>query len=109
MPYDLELAQRIRACLPAGHTLVEKKMFGGVAFMLSGNMLCGVVKDSLMLRVGKDAAKELLEKPHARPMDFTGKPMQAMIYVEPEGCSTDRQLSAWIEHAIAFVETLPPK
>jgi len=82
-------------------------MFGGVAFLLHGNMCCGVVKDLLVLRLGSTGAELALTKPHTREMDFTGKPMKGMVYVEPEGVRTERKLQAWLELAVRFTQTLP--
>lgn len=87
----------------------EKRMFGGICFMLHGNMCCGVVKDRLMLRLGPEGAEKALAQPHAEPMDFTGKPMKSMVYVVPEGYTNDDALMRWVELAVAFVSTLPAK
>ena len=84
-------------------------MFGGLAFMLRGNMCCGVVGDSLMLRLGNDGAAKALGEPYVRPMDFTGKPMKSMVYVGPDGIAAAADLARWLELAVAFVQTLPAK
>ena len=89
--------------------VVEKRMFGGIAFMLRGNMCCGIVRDDLMVRVGPERLEEALAQPHARPMDFTGRPMKGMVYVGPEGLRSDTDLNAWLRRAVEFTETLPPK
>jgi len=109
MAYDEGLAQRIREVLQEQQNVVEKKMFGGIAFMVNGNMCCGVVKDTLMARVGPDAYESALAQPHAREMDFTGKSMKGMIYVDPEGLKTEEELKTWVERALEFVLTLPVK
>jgi len=110
MAYDEQLADRIRAILHAERDDVrEQKMFGGIAFMAGGHMCVGVIGEDLMARLGEDGADTALDEPHTRPMDFTGRPMKNMIYVEPAGTATDGALSAWIRRAMAFVETLPPK
>lgn len=109
MAYDETLAQRIRELLADKHSVVEKKMFGGIAFMLRGNMCCGIVRDDLMVRVGPERHEEALAQPHARPMDFTGRPMRGMVYVTPEGCRTDEALKRWVELGVKFAATLPPK
>ena len=109
MAYSEALAQRIRTVKPAALNFTERKMFGGIAFMLNGNMCCGVVKDSLMARVGAENHDSALELPHARLMDFTGRPMKGMLYVDPPGIATDADLRAWVERCIAFVQTLPAK
>lgn len=109
MAYDETLAQRIRELLADKHSVVEKRMFGGIAFMLRGNMCCGIVRDDLMVRVGPERHEEALAQPHARPMDFTGRPMRGMVYVTPEGCRTDEALKRWVEQGLNFAATLPPK
>lgn len=83
-------------------------MFGGLAFMLHGNMVCGVVGDELMLRLGREGAERALAGPHARPMDFTGKPLAGMVFVEPAGLA-GAALDRWVGEAVAYVRTLPPK
>jgi TfoX/Sxy family transcriptional regulator of competence genes len=108
MAYDLDLAERIRTEL-SGMPFVEKKMFGGVGYLLSGNMACGVNKDNLIVRIDPEKHSELLEKPHAKPFGLTGKPMKGWLMVEPEGCKTSGQLSAWIKEGVEFALTLPPK
>jgi TfoX/Sxy family transcriptional regulator of competence genes len=107
--YDEQLATRIRDALSESGDLAERKMFGGIAFLLHGNMVCGVVGDTLMLRLGPDGADAALDEPHTRPMDFTGRPSRNMVYVDPAGSATDEALQGWIDRAVAFVETLPPK
>jgi hypothetical protein len=84
-------------------------MFGGLAFLVGGHMCCGVVGDRLMVRVGPDAYEEALGRPHARKMDFTGRPMRGLVYVEPRGFASEDALAGWIARGLAFVETLPPK
>jgi hypothetical protein len=108
MAYDEALAQRIRDVTAGEPSLSERKMFGGLAFMLDGHMCFGVVGDELMLRLGADATQQALRHPHVRPMDFTGKPMKGMVYVEQEGLPGDA-LAHWLDKAAAFVRTLPPK
>ena len=88
--------------------LSERKMFGGLAFMLDGHMCCGIVGHDLMLRLGKDQAAQALEQPHVRPMDFTGRPMSGMVYTEPSGLDDDA-LNRWLNQAAAFARALPPK
>jgi TfoX/Sxy family transcriptional regulator of competence genes len=108
MPYNLKLAERIRSEL-AGVPFVEKRMFGGVGFLLHGNMACGVNKDDFIVRV--DAAKHtaLLKKPHVRPFDMTGRPMKGWLVVDEAGIKTSKQLSAWVKEGVEFALTLPPK
>jgi len=106
--YDEDLADRVRAVLPRGDTVTERQMFGGLAFMLVGHMCCGVVKDSLMVRLGPDSTARALEQPHVRPMDFTGRPMKGMIFVEPAGLH-GAALRQWVDAAASHVRSLPPK
>jgi TfoX/Sxy family transcriptional regulator of competence genes len=108
MGYNLKLAERIRSQLD-GLPFVEKKMFGGVGFLLNGNMACGVHKDHLVVRVDPEKHADLLKKPHAKPFDLTGKPMKGWLLVEADGCKTEKQLSAWIKEGVEFASTLPPK
>ncbi len=108
MPYDETLAARVRAALDERDGLTERAMFGGLAFMLHRHMLCGVVGNELMLRLGREQADAALERPHVRPMDFTGRPMAAMVFVAPGGLR-GAALRPWLDAAAAYVETLPPK
>jgi hypothetical protein len=110
MAFDEDLAARIRDCLARQRIrqVDEKRMFGGVGFLLSGNMLVGVWKDSLVARLGDDGG-EAIREPHVRPFDVTGKPMRGWVLVDPEGLETDDQLAGWITRAMAFVRTLPAK
>ena len=110
MAYDENLVPRIEGALTAlGAAFKTKKMFGGLTFMVNGHMTCGIVKSDLMLRVGAEACDALLEEDHARPMDFTGKPLRGFVYVEPEGFEEDEHLVAWVERSLDFVLSQPPK
>jgi len=109
MAYDEQLAQRIRSALQGDRSITEKKMFGGIAFLLRGLMFVGVSDSSLMARVGKERHADSLSRKHVREMDFTGKPMQGYVFVDAEGTRTDAQLRFWIERCERFVSTLPPK
>jgi TfoX/Sxy family transcriptional regulator of competence genes len=109
MAFDEGLAERIRECLQDRHDVVEKKMFGGLCFMVSDHMCCGIVGDTLMARVGPANYDACLAKPFASEMDFTGKAMKGMIYVAPEGLDEDSNLTQWLSYCTAFVEGLPPK
>jgi TfoX/Sxy family transcriptional regulator of competence genes len=109
MPYDDGLAQRVRELLEELSGLSEKKMFGGLAFLLRGNMCVGVVADELMVRVGPDAHQAALAEPHARPMDFTGRPMKGFVYVAAEGFESDGDLRDWVERGTRFARSLPPR
>jgi TfoX/Sxy family transcriptional regulator of competence genes len=106
--YDERLAKRVRDILAGDPTLSERKMFGGLAFMLDGNMCCGIVGDRLMLRLGAGLAEQALERTHVQPMDFTGRPMTGMVFVAPEGLR-GKALRTWVEQATSFTRTLPPK
>ena len=108
MAYDQSLAERIRELMLGESGLSERNMFGGLAFMLDGHMLCGIVGDELMLRLGADGAERALERAHVRPMDITGRPMTGMVFVAPEGLRGGA-LDRWVGEAAAFVRTLPPK
>ena len=109
MAYDEKLAERVRRALAGREGLSERKMFGGIGFMLRGNMFCGIVKDQLMVRVGPEQYDDALARPHTRPMDFTGRAMRGMVYVAPEGTATDKGLKSWVERGMAFAAALPPK
>jgi len=109
MAYDEGLAQRLRDALEEQPGVTEKRMFGGIAFLLRGNMCCGVVGSDLMLRVGPDAYAETLALPHTREMDFTGKPMKGFVYVAAEAIAEDEDLHARLAPARAFAHALPAK
>lgn len=106
MAYDEHLADRIRRALGTRPDVSEKKMFGGLAFLLDGKMFCGIVKDELMVRVGPDQYEASLDEVHVRPMDFTGRPMNGYIFVEPEGCQTEKAVGTWVELGEKYVATL---
>ena len=109
MAYDERLAERVRdAVADLGVPVTERKMFGGLAFMLNGHMFAGVVGQDLMLRLGEPAASHALSRPHVREMDFTGRPMKGMIFVEPDGLNGPA-LRQWIAEAAAFARSLPAK
>jgi TfoX/Sxy family transcriptional regulator of competence genes len=102
MPYDEGLAQRIRELLDGDERVREKHMFGGVAFLANGAMAVGVIRDELMVRVGPAAYEAALALPHARPMDFTGRPMRGFVQVAPAGFEDDADLSGWIARGVGF-------
>ena len=108
MAYDEQLAERVRVELEGVKGVTERKMFGGLAFMVNGNMACGIVKDKLMLRLGAEGAVAALERPHVREMDFTGRPLTGMVYVGQAGLG-DAELHGWVQQAVAFARSLPPK
>lgn len=109
MAYDEGLAERIRQVLIDRPTVTEKKMFGGLAFMLNDYMFCGVTNDELMARVGADNYALSLAREHVREMDFTGRSMKGYVYVAPEGLESDQDLAYWVDMCAEFVLTLPPK
>lgn len=109
MANDEELADRIRLVLKGRKDVTEQKMFGGVAFMVRGHMACGTVRGSLMVRLGEEGVSSALKQPHVAPMDFTRKVLKTMAYVRPEGVRTSDALRAWVNRALEFAMTLPPK
>ncbi len=109
MAYDKGLAQRLREMFADREDVVEKKMFGGLAFMLSGNMCCGVVAEHLMARVGPEQYESALKQPHARKMDFTGKPLKGFVYVGYQGIASDKDLATWVRRCETFVCSLAAK
>lgn len=108
MAYDEKLADRVRDILEDDPGVSERKMFGGLAFMVDGHMACGIAGAELMLRLGADGAEEALRRPHVRPMDFTGRPMTGMVFVEPPGIR-GAALGRWVTAATTFAHSLPPK
>ena len=109
MAYDEGLAERLREIFADRYDVDEKRMFGGLAFMLHGHMCCGIVNDTLMARVGADQYADALQRSHAREMDFTGKAMKGFVYVDPAGFETDEDLRDWVAICEGFVNSLPPK
>lgn len=109
MAFSESLAGRIRDALARKTSIEEKKMFGGVGFLLNGNMLVGVWKSSLIVRIGPGAYDDALSEPHVREFDITGKPMKSWLMVEPRGVEDEVQLKRWVERAMKFVKTLPGK
>jgi len=109
MAFDESLAERIRQRLARRKNVEEKKMFGGVGFLLNGNLLVGVWKNSLIARLGPEEGEEALKEPHVKEFDITGRRMRNWVLVEPEGVEEDDQLKDWIERATRFVRTLPAK
>ncbi|GAB4150170.1 MAG: TfoX/Sxy family protein [Planctomycetaceae bacterium] len=109
MAYNETLADRVRTRLNKQKGFSEKKMFGGICFLLNGNMCCGVTGDDLMLRLGQEAAAVALNEPHTREMDFTGRPLKSMIFVDSAGYEADDDLANWVQRAVNFCRSLPPK
>src|SRR6266567_8775185 len=106
MAFDENLAARIRDALARKKNIEEKKMFGGIGFLLTGNMLVGVWKNSLIVRVGPDGYEDALLEPHVKEFDITGRAMKGWVLVEPEGVEGDDQLKGWIQQAVKFVGKL---
>ena len=110
MAYDEDLANRVRELIAAEDGLTEKKMFGGLAFMIAGNMSVGVSgQGGLMVRVEPDQTNVLIAKPHARPFEMRGREMQGWVRVDADGVRTKRQLEPWVRRGVAYARTLPPK
>lgn len=109
MAYDENLNLRLREILNQVDALEEKKMFGGVGFLVHGNMACGVHKDSLIVRVGPEKYQAALDHEHARVFDMTGRPMTGWVMVAAPGFTTDKALSDWVQQGLDFALSLPPK
>jgi TfoX N-terminal domain len=105
--YDAETAARVRAVLSGRADVVEKRMVGGLSFMVDGNMCCGATATGLMVRVGPDGLERALAEPHVRSMEIGGRALRGFVLVEPEGYRTDAALTTWIERGLDFVRTLP--
>ena len=108
MPYDEKLVERVRGVL-AGKAVEERKMFGGLTFMLQGNMCCGVAGERLMVRVGPEKYDQALGQKHAQLMDFTGRPMKGFVFVGSEGLTSAKELEAWVRRGVDFALSLPAK
>ena len=109
MAHDEQLAARVRKQLGRRTGISERRMFGGLAFLMNGNMACGVQDDRLVLRLGVTGATAALHERHTAPMDFTGKPLASMVYVDAPGWRDDAELRRWLGKAMRFARTLPPK
>ena len=109
MAYDKGLAQRVREVMGELPGYEEKRMFGGVGYMLHGNMACGVNGDDLIVRVGPEGYERALGEEHTRPFDMTGRPMKGWVVVNPEGCEADEDLEGWVQQGVVFARSLPPK
>jgi TfoX/Sxy family transcriptional regulator of competence genes len=109
MAFDKQLADRVRSSLAGVTGVEEKRMFGGLCFLVNGNMSCGIAGDTLMVRVGPESYDSALARPHTREMDFTGRPLTGMVYVDPTGIKPDEALAEWVELGTRFAASLPPK
>lgn len=109
MAYDQELAQRVGAIIQDRSGFEAKKMFGGVCYLLHGNMACGVINDDLIVRVGPQQYEQALQQPFTREFDITGRPMRGWVMVSTEGHAATAQLLSWVERGAQFALTLPPK
>jgi TfoX/Sxy family transcriptional regulator of competence genes len=109
MAFDEGLAQRLREQLAGSGGVTEKRMFGGLSFLVDGNLCVGVMGEELIARVGPEATGAALERPGSRLFDFTGRPMKGWVTVSPGGLEDDDALAGWVELALAYVRTLPPK
>jgi TfoX/Sxy family transcriptional regulator of competence genes len=109
MAFDEALAERVREALVGRAELSERRMFGGIAFMVAGNMAVGIVGDDLMVRLGPEDAERALAEPHVRPMDFTGRPSKGMVFVDSEGTAADEDLATWVDAGADYASSLPAK
>jgi TfoX/Sxy family transcriptional regulator of competence genes len=109
MAYDEALADRLRTVLSVREGLSERKMFGGIGFMLGGNMACGVHGEELMVRLDPEESERALAEPHVRVFDITGRPMKGWILVGPEALRSDEHLASWVDAGADFAASLPPK
>ena len=109
MAYDEALAARVRHMLSRHKALAEIKMFGGLCWTIRGNMACGVLKGDLVLRMDPEKAAKYLKEPHARPMDFTGRPMKNFLFVSSKGCATPAGLKKWVGRSVEYAVSLKPK
>jgi TfoX/Sxy family transcriptional regulator of competence genes len=107
--FDETLARRVRRLLDSRPDLVEKHMFGGICFMIRGRMLCGIIDDTLMVRLDADEADRVADLPHVRPMDFTGKPMRGYLFVDAEGIGSPNALRTWVDRCVRHLESMPIK
>jgi len=109
MAYDEVLEARVRSALPDGLTVQGKRMFGGMGFMLNGNMACGIIQDTLIVRVGPESYEQALAERHVKEFDMTGRPMQGWVQVEQAGIAGDEALHRWVMKGFDFAGSLPPK
>ena len=109
MAFDEQLGERVWRVLEGEEGIIDKRMFGGLCWMVNGHMALGIVRDDLMVRVGPDIYEDMLEQPHAREMDFNHKPLRGYVFVDAAGISTDEDLRLWVGRGLAFARSLPDK
>jgi TfoX/Sxy family transcriptional regulator of competence genes len=109
MAYDETFADRVRDALAPRAGLTERRMFGGIAFMVDGNMAVGIIGEDLMVRLDPADAEAALTEEHVRPMDFTGRPAKGMVFVDSDGTASEADLASWVDAGADFAATLPPK
>jgi TfoX/Sxy family transcriptional regulator of competence genes len=107
--YDPEAAERVRQVLSSRDGVVEKRMVGGLSFLVNGNMCCGITDRALMIRVGAKAREQALREPHVRAMQLGGRTLSGFICVEPEGFAADDAFASWVQRGLDFVSRLPAK
>ena len=109
MVYDETLANRVRKAIGKNRQVTEKHMFGGLSFLFNKKMFCGILKDDLVLRMSHEQTEGALKNPDVRPMDFTGHPMKGFVYLNKNGCKSDKSLKQWIQLSMDYVLTLQAK
>lgn len=109
MAYDEGLAERVREIVALHGDVTERKMFGGIAWMVAGNMACGVLGEELIVRLGPEDGERALGEPHTRPFDYTGRPMKGFVCILPDGTHGGPDLAGWVEAGVGFASSLPPK
>jgi TfoX/Sxy family transcriptional regulator of competence genes len=109
MAHDEGLAQRVREEIGELPGYVEKRMFGGIGFMLHGNMACGMIGEDLIVRVGRERYESALNEPHTKPFDMTGRPMRGWVVVTAQGYAADEDLADWVQQGVSYASSLPPK
>jgi TfoX N-terminal domain len=109
MGYDIETAERVRRFFSGRDDVVEKKMVGGLSFLVKGKLCCGVTGTALMVRVGPDGREQALAEPHVRPVEFADRPLSGFVCIEPAGFLTDAALAGWVQRGLGFVSELPHK
>ena len=109
MAFDATLVKRIDSLLRRRRGITQKRMFGGLCFLVDGKMVCGVERDRMVVRVGPDRYDALLKEPHVKPMDFTGRPLRGFLYVLPEGLKRPAQLKRWVDTSFTYARSLPQK